>query len=124
MTEKQAKKSRSGSQTRKRNKTISVAFTPDELAEVRVKAEAAGLNTVTFLRKCGMDRPPPRTQRRALYDRAALEKAITDLRRVGNTFNQLARAANMNEPVDSERLNQALDEFTVVLKRLREARKV
>lgn len=123
MTEKKDKKSRSGSQTRKRNKTISVAFTPDELAEVMVKAEAAGLNAVTFLRKCGMDRTPPRTQRRVPYDRAALEKAIMDLRRVGNNFNQLARAANMNEPVDSERLIQALDEFSDVLRKLREARK-
>lgn len=122
MTEKKAKKSRSGSQTRKRNKTICVALTPDELAEVRVKAEAAGLNAVTFLRKCGMDRVPPRTQRRVPYDRAALEKAITDLRRVGNNLNQLARAANMNEPVDSKRLNQALAEFTAVLNVLREAR--
>jgi hypothetical protein len=121
MTEKKDKKSRSGSQTRKRNKSICVAFTPDELAEVMAKAEAAGLNAGNFLRKCGMDRATPRTQRRAPHDRAALEKAIMDLRRVGNNINQLAKLANMNEPADSVQLNQALDEYAATLRLLREA---
>lgn len=120
--EKEAKKGHSGSQTRKRHKGIYVACTPEEKTAISEKAQASGLSTAGFLRKCALNRVTPGTQRRVPYDRIVLEDAITQLRRAGNNLNQLARAANMLEPVDSERLNHALDEYLGVLRQLREAR--
>ena len=50
---------------------------------------------------------------------AAYSKA--ELRRIGNNINQIARAANMNEPTDSVSLNHALNEYMTTLQQLREA---
>ena len=63
----------------------------------------------------------PGTKRRAPADRAILERVIAELRRVGNNINQIARAANMNEPTDSVSLNNALNEYMATLHQLREA---
>ena len=113
----------SKSQKRERTKTIRVACTPNEHAAIVEKAEAAELSLAGYLRACGLKRVTPGTQRRVPIDREILEIAIGELRRVGNNLNQLARAANMNQPTDSERLNQALHDYVAALRDLREARK-
>lgn len=115
-------KKRSGSENRARKVLVAARFTPEEHAALVEKAEAMGLSIGGYLRACGLKKVTPGTQRRVPVDRVILERAITQLRRVGNNINQIARAANMNEPTDSAQLNQALDEFTAVLNFLREAR--
>lgn len=112
----------SKSQKRGRTKSISAACTPEEYAEIKARAEAAGLSAGGFLRACALGQVTAGTKRRAPADRAILEKAIAELRRVGNNINQIARAANMNEPTDRVRLNHALNEYSATLQQLREAR--
>lgn len=111
----------SKSQERGRTKSIKTACTPEEYAEITAKAEAAGLSAGGFLRALGLGRVTAGTKRRASIDYVLLGKAIAELRRVGNNINQLAKAANMQEPADSERLNHALDEYMAALRILREA---
>lgn len=111
----------SKSQKRGRTKSVGVACTPEEHAEITAKAAAAGLSAGGFLRACGLGRVTPGTKCRAPADRAIIERAIAELRRVGNNINQLARAANMNEPMDSVSLNHALNEYMTTLQQLREA---
>lgn len=111
----------SKSQKRGRTKSISAACTPEEHAEITAKAKAAGLSAGGFLRACGLGRVTPGTKRRAPADRVIFEQAIAELRRVGNNLNQIARAANMNEPTDGVRLKHALDEYMTTLHQLREA---
>lgn len=115
------KKKKSGSENRARKKIVPVRFTPEEHAEIIAKATATSLSAGGFLRACGLGRVTPGTKRRAPADRAIFEKAIAELRRVGNNINQLAKAANMKEPTDSARLNHALDEYMITLRQLREA---
>ena len=111
----------SKSQKRGRTKPISAACTPEEHAEITAKAKAAGLSAGGYLRACALGRVTPGTQRRAPADREMMEEAIAELRRVGNNINQIARAANMNEPTDSVSLNHALKEYMNTLHQLREA---
>ena len=111
----------SRSQKRARTKSIKAACTPKEFAEILAKAEAAGVSAGGFLRTCALNRVTPGTQRRAPVDLEMLGKAMAELRRVGNNINQIARSTNMNEPTDSERLNQALSEYMATLRQFREA---
>jgi hypothetical protein len=110
------------SETRERKTVLSVRVTPDERAAITGKAEAAGLSTGGFLRACALRRVTPGTKRRAPADSKILERAIAEMRRIGNNINQLARAANMNHPANSVMLSHALNEFTETLQQLREAR--
>jgi hypothetical protein len=113
----------SKSQNRQRTKTIRAAFTPEEYCTVIEKAEAAGKSAGGFLRDCGLGMATPGTKKRAPADSAILEHAIAEMRRIGNNINQLSRAANMEQPLDSARLRQALSEHLATLQLLREARR-
>jgi hypothetical protein len=115
------KKKKSGSETRARKINQPVRLTAEEHAEITAKAEAANLSVGGFLRACGLGQVTPGTKRRAPADKAILERVIAELRRVGNNINQIARAANMNEPTDSVSLNHALNEYMATLQQLREA---
>jgi hypothetical protein len=112
----------SKSQNRKRTKSIRSACTPEEYDAILEKAEAAGISAGGFLRACGLEMVTPRTKRRAPVDSKILERAIAEMRRIGNNLNQLAKAANMNHPANSVILTRALNEFTATLQQLREAR--
>lgn len=115
------KKKKSGSENRARKIILPVRLTAEEHAEITAKAEAAGVSAGGFLRACGLGQVTPGTKRRAPADKAILERVIAELRRVGNNINQIARAANMNEPTDSVSLNHALSEYMATLHQLREA---
>jgi hypothetical protein len=115
------KKKKSGSETRARKIILPVRLTAQEHATITAKAEAANLSAGGFLRACGLGRVTPGTKRRAPADKAILERAIAELRRVGNNINQIARAANMNEPMDSVRLDHALKDYEITLHQFRKA---
>jgi hypothetical protein len=124
MTERGApveKKKKSGSENRARKIILPVRLTAEEHAEITAKAGAASLSAGGFLRACALGQVTQGTKRRAPADRAILEQAIAELRRVGNNINQIARAANMNQPTDSARLQDAMDEYKTTLHQLREA---
>lgn len=113
----------SKSQNRTRTKAIKAAVTPEEYVEINEKAVAAGLSAGGYLRACGLGRVTPRTKRRTPVDSQILERAIAEMRRIGNNINQIAHAANLNLPPDQEQLRQALKEHLETLQLLREARK-
>ena len=129
---KESKKSRnnpsgeamSKSQNRTRTKSIRAAVTPEEYVEINEKAAAAGLSVSGFLRACALGRVTPKTKRRAPVDSQILERAIAEMRRIGNNINQIAHASNLNLPSDPEHLHQVLKEHTETLQLLREARKL
>ena len=116
------KKKKSGSQNRQRKRGVYVACTEEERAAIGEKAKAAGLSAGGYLRACGLSRVTARTKKCAPVDREVLEHAIAALRRVGNNINQLAKAANMNQPTDSALLQRSLKAYVFVLQELREAR--
>ncbi|MGH3781703.1 MAG: plasmid mobilization protein [Pseudonocardiaceae bacterium] len=61
--------------------TISVRFTPAEIATIRARAEAAGLKPTTFIRRCALaDEQPPIDRGRLSRSVAALSRDLEDLR--------------------------------------------
>jgi len=114
----------SKSQNRTRTKAIKAAVTPEEYVEINEKAAAAGLSAGGYLRACGLGRATPGTKRRTPVDSQILERAIAEMRRIGNNINQIAHAANLNLPPDQEQLRQVLKEHLETLQLLREARKL
>ena len=112
----------SKSQTRQRKYGVYVACTEEERDAINKKAAEAGLSAAGFLRACALNKVTARTKRRPPVDREILEKAIAELRRVGNNINQIARAANMNEPTEAGLLAAALDDYAETLQQLRAAR--
>ena len=62
--------------------TISVRFTPDEIATIRAQAEAAGLKPTTYIRRCTLAaEQPPIDRTRLSRTVAALSRDLDDLRR-------------------------------------------
>jgi hypothetical protein len=112
----------SKSQNRKRTQIVRTAFTPEEYAELIEKAAAAEMSAAGFLRASGLGRATPRTKRRPPVDGEKLERAIAEMRRIGNNLNQLAHASNMLLPPDAAQLRQSQQELLETLKLLREAR--
>ncbi|MBI3657343.1 MAG: plasmid mobilization relaxosome protein MobC [Acidobacteria bacterium] len=106
---------RSGSQTRRRAKTIAVHVDADEYATLTVKAQAAGLSAGGFLRAAGLGKQTPRSLPRAPVERELLAKAIGELNRVGNNLNQIARALNRGEAAPHPVLHAALSDYATVI---------
>jgi hypothetical protein len=65
--------------------TISVRFTPAEIATIRTRAEAAGLKPTAYIRRCALaaEQPP--------IDRAQLSRTLAALSR---DLDELRRAAS------------------------------
>lgn len=62
--------------------TISVRFTPAEIATIRTRAEAAGLKPTAYIRRCALANERPPIDRGQLSRTvAALTRDLEDLRR-------------------------------------------
>lgn len=62
--------------------TISVRFTPAEIAAIRTRAEAVGLRPTTYIRQCALAADqPPIDRARLSRTVAALTRDLDDLRR-------------------------------------------
>ncbi|MEL6826631.1 MAG: hypothetical protein AAFN91_10325 [Pseudomonadota bacterium] len=76
-----------------RDKRLNLRFSDAELADVAIKASAAGLKPTVFAREAALGHPiralPSRTNAAAISE---LNRAVVEMRRVGQLVNQLARA--------------------------------
>lgn len=62
--------------------TISVRFTPAEIATIRARAEAAGLKPTAYIRRCALaNEQPPIDRGQLARTVAALTRDLEDLRR-------------------------------------------
>ena len=96
-----------GSEKRKRTKTKSIRFTPEELAQVEAMAERAGLTVGGWLRLAVLDAPPPRQSRRPVAEKELLSLILRHLGKIGSNVNQLARTANHGTTPDIDELREA-----------------
>ena len=85
---------RSGSQRRQRTKSLQIALTPDEEAEVKAKATACGLSPSSYGRAMLFGNPGPRARRRPTVHARALALATAALNQIGNNLNQIAHVLN------------------------------
>ncbi len=90
------RKSRSGSQTRRKLHMVTTAYSDDELAELDEAASRAGLTRASFQRVQSLAKPKTRSTRRAPVDRELLARALGQLGKVGSNLNQIAKAANLD----------------------------
>lgn len=101
------RKSRSGSETRKRLVAIRVRLTPEEKAEVEEASRRFGLTPASYAREQMLNRKALRSVRRPSIERELLAKTLAQLGKVGSNMNQIARAANIGKEIGCE-LDSAL----------------
>ena len=87
---------RSGSETRKRTRSINVRVTAQEAARLAGAADAAGLPVAGYLRSVALRKRAPRVVRLPLIERRDLAQVLGLLGRVGGNVNQVAKAFNTN----------------------------
>ncbi len=88
----------SGSETRQRRHLLPVRCTAEEAAELRAAKDAAGFASMAeFIRtRCLKATRSPKVRP---VERQQLARVLGELGKWGSNLNQLAHAANMDEPV-------------------------
>jgi hypothetical protein len=85
---------RSGSQKRRRNKSVKVAFDDEEYTRAETSAERTGLSLSSFGRCAMLGTPGPRARRKPHVNAVELGKATAALNKSGNVLNQMTHALN------------------------------
>ena len=98
-----------GSDKRKRHKTTTIRFTPDELDTLKSRAKRAGLSLGGYVRQEMLDAPPPRQSRRPVIEKELLSIALSRMGKIGSNVNQLARTANRGRIPEKAALRAASD---------------
>jgi hypothetical protein len=98
----------SGSDIRQRQKALGARFSVPEDAEVRAKAERAGVTVAAFIRAAVLDHPGPRATRRPPVETALLARLIQDLGPIADSLRQIAASPT---PAADPRLAAALDDI-------------
>jgi len=111
----------SGTEKRRRGRTIPVRCTDNEFAVIHAKASDAGLFAGGYLRATALGSPGPRAVRRPPVDRQEIARLLGELGRVGNNLNQIARAFNSGEIPPPSEITAALESFSEMRAAIRNA---
>lgn len=86
-----------GSETRQRNKGVTIRVTDREMEALRLRADKAALSIAGYTRARALDEPPPRQSRRACVDHQLIAQVLAQLgkSRLAANANQIAHKANM-----------------------------
>jgi hypothetical protein len=104
-----ANKKRRGSETRRRQKIISVRCYEEEAARIDANAAAAGLRASGFLRILGTGEQRSHERRRPLPGEAELARLRGEAGHVGGNLAQLLRLANRGEIVQPDELADTME---------------
>lgn len=113
--------SRSGSQKRKRVKSLQIALTPEDYSEVQARATASGLSPSSYGRTLVLGTPGPRARRTPTVHAQLLGHAIAALNRAGNVANQIAHRLNAAQAVGGKETSAVLAEIREAARAIREA---
>lgn len=91
-----ARKTRSGSQTRKKLHMVTTGYDAEELARLDEAASRAGLTRASFQRVQTLAQPKTRSTRRAPVEKELLARLLGQLGKCGSNLNQIAKAANLD----------------------------
>jgi hypothetical protein len=95
-------------------KKIMARATFDEHQRLMARAKAAGLSLSRFLVECGLT-----VEVASLEDRSQRERALREIRRVGNNLNQVAHQMNLQTgTVDHAEVQRALIAVCDVLEKM------
>lgn len=83
------------SETRQREKRITVRFLDTEYEVLTSRADDTGLTPGAYIRTCALGNSGPRSQRSPTINRELAAQAIAELNKAGSNLNQIAHALNM-----------------------------
>lgn len=84
----------SGSDKRQREHALRVRLSDDEAAEIRKRADRAGLSVSAYLRACALDTNPLRAERQPSINRREVARLIGELGKLSEAFRQAAKVAD------------------------------
>jgi hypothetical protein len=114
------KKTRSGSQNRKRFRMVTSRYDAAEFAELDEAASRAGLTRASFQRVQSLASPKTRSTRRPPIERETGSKILGQLGKIGSNLNQIAHSAHLGLSVEAQ-LTGALAELRATLPVMLEA---
>ena len=97
-----------------RNTIMKFRATEEEAAEIRRKANAAGMTVSRFLRTAAVN------SQVVLYNTADLFGLRSDLKRIGNNINQIAMVVNSNRSVYQSDVRELKKQFSELSEKLNE----
>lgn len=86
--------SASGSDNRVRSEALRVRLSPEELAEIRARADRAGLSVSAYFRVMALEGKKLRAERQPPVNRALAARLIGELGRMSHAFRQAAETAD------------------------------
>lgn len=95
----------------KRPNPFAVRLTDDERADVKARADRAGLSIGGYFKAAVFDQPPSRQSRRPPVDKQELARLMGAIGRIGSNVNQLARHANAGSWPDARALDDACSDI-------------
>lgn len=102
-------KRRSGSETRKRGKSILIRLDDAERVEVEEASRKAGMTVGSYARQQMLKAPPPRSVRRPSLERELAAQLLGQVGRVGGNLHQLVRHLNFGREADRRQLADVLE---------------
>lgn len=120
MPESRPKRTRRGTETRKRFHLVTSRYDAIEFAELEEAASRAGLTRASFQRVQSLGEPRTRSTRRAPIERELLIKVLGQLGKCGSNLNQIAHAAHLGTTHAAE-LSCVLAAFRAIVPDLRRA---
>jgi hypothetical protein len=110
-----SRRSRSGSETRRKYGQISFRVTAVERTEIEMAAELAGLSVGSYLRALALKQAQTRATRRATVDVEALTRLQGQMNRVGANIYQLVRRVNFGDAPEGRDYREALAGYKEVI---------
>lgn len=86
---------RSGSDNRRRQKTLSARFNQQETLAVQEAAERAGLPVASLIRERVLGAPAPRAARRPTVNHQAVARLLVELGRIAQALRDAAESGNV-----------------------------
>ena len=93
-----------GSETRVRTDHLTIRLTPAERASIDLAANRAGLTPGSYARQTLLGAPLPRQVRRPAVELRELARLLGHIGHIGSNLNQIAKAANSGDGVDTRAL--------------------
>ena len=116
------RKKRSGSDVRQRDCIIKLRAKPEERAEMRAHASAAGLSLGSFIRSLSLTHPRTRAMRRPSPDTRLMAQLMAQVGRIGGNLAQFLKLANRGEIIlDRHELDDAIREARAFIALARKA---
>ncbi len=98
-------------EAKKRQKVMTFRLSPEEYNQLKEDADSLGITTSAYIRQTLLDAPVPKAARKPSIDRQMLGKLLSQIGRVGNNINQLAKDKNSGIAIQSQNLARALDDW-------------